>query len=184
MIDLLRLTGLKRRLPSAVLPLLLLALTLLGGCSSSQSSTTGNGKQFPVANGDFETGVLPPWLTYQSVQASVDSAVVHGGRFSLTEARAKGSVYQDIQGLKGGAGYTVSAWVCGSAGTTARAQIAVWDPGTNASSSSTSTLAGPAWQLVKLGFTASSSRTIRVHLFRDDGNGDLHWDDVRISQRE
>jgi hypothetical protein len=171
----------KRYLPLTLLPLLLGAMTFMGGCSSSQNTA---GKLAPVTNGDLETGARALWAPYLSVRASVGSTAVDGGKFSLAAVGGNGSVYQDVHGLQSGVANKVSTWVSGSPGATASAQIAVWDPGTNVATSSNAVTPDATWQPVKHDFTASASGTIRLHSSRGDGTGTVYWDDVSLSRSE
>jgi hypothetical protein len=141
-------------------------------------------RQIPVPNGDFESGVMGPWVSYLAVRAGIGTEHVHSGRFSVSEAAAKGSVYIDVQDLEPGLTYTVSAWVYGSPQATATAQIAVYDPAVNIAIWSETIDPKPVWQLLKYTFRKQSRAFTRIHLFRNDGDGTLFWDDVRVAQIE
>ena len=139
--------------------------------------------QIPVQNGGFETGTIEPWTPFQSVHAALASDHVHSGGFSLAESAAKGSVYQDVRGLAPGVKHTVSAWVSGSPDATATAQIAVWDAGANVATASKTVHPNASWQLLEYEFvvSAESQGVARIHLFRNDGDGTIFWDDVQIA---
>jgi hypothetical protein len=135
-----------------------------------------------VSNGDFEVGMLAPWVPFQEPEAAVetDPRHVQQGRFSLSEAGA-GSVYQDVSGLLPGHTYRVTAWVTASAGTTATAYIALWDPsGSQQATNSPAVVPQTDWRPVSTAITIGSAGIVRIHLFRSAGTGILYWDNVRI----
>ena len=150
---------------------------LLAACSPAGRGTGA------IQNGDFETGGIGPWAPFQAVKAAVDSGHARGGKFGLSETDAAGSVYQDVEGLKTGTGYTVSAWVSGSPGATATAQIAVYDAVRNAATFSPSLKPSETWQQLQYSFQTSSDGPVRIHLFRNTGAGAVYWDDVTIAER-
>ena len=149
-------------------------LSLSSCCSSSKGSPVN------LANSDFESGVVAPWVAFQAVQASISSDRVHGGKFSLAEDSGKGSVYGDVKGLLDGAEYTVKAWVFAEPGTTAAAQIGVFD-GKIATFSPTISPQG-VWKPIKHLIKAPPDGAIRIHLFRNEGIGKVYWDDVQVSR--
>jgi len=134
-----------------------------------------------IANPGFEDGVVSPWSPVWEVNASVTATRAHSGIHSLAETGA-GSVYQDLTSLEPGATYTVSAWVSGSPGATTPVQLAIYDPTNNVTSSSPFFTPGPEWQNVSQPFTAGKDGTVRLHLLRGPGSGDIYWDDVRITR--
>lgn len=148
-------------------------LALSVGCGSKRG-------EVDMANAGFESGALAPWATYLAVQANISSERAHTGKFSLAEDSASGSEYQDVKGLQGGANYTVSAWVSGDVGSTATAQIAVFDHGANVATFSPVVTPKPEWILVKHTVKVSSMGMLRVHLFRNEGTGKIFWDDVQV----
>jgi hypothetical protein len=156
---------------------LLGALALTQGCSAPP----GTNRQIGIPNPGFESGALAPWATFQSVQAAVGTSPTHSGKFSLSEASGKGSVYADVKGLKPGLTYIVSAWVCASEDATATAQIAVFDPSTNIAGYADPVSPGTAWTQVRYAFKIGSGETARIHLFRNEGSGTLFWDDIEVS---
>jgi hypothetical protein len=162
----------------AILGITLLVVSLTSACSRSADKDHG----VPVPNGGFENGTMEPWIPFQSVRAALDGTPVHSGKFSLAESAAKGSAYQDVRGLVPGVGYTVSAWVSGSPDATATAQIAVFDAGVPVATFSDTINPNAGWQLLKYEFkvSANSQGVARIHLFRNDGNGTIFWDDVQI----
>ncbi len=166
----------------ATLGIALLVMSLTNTCGRSPDKNRG----IPVPNGGFENGTIEPWAPFQSVRAIPDSNHVHRGKFSLAESGAKGSVYQDVKGLVPGIGYTVSAWVSGSPDATASAQIAVFDAGIPAATFSNTINPKARWQLLKYEFKVSpnSQGVARIHLFRNDGNGTIFWDDVQVVRTE
>jgi hypothetical protein len=161
-----------------LLVITVLVVTLTGACGRSADKDRG----VPVPNGGFENGTMEPWAPFGSVRAALDSNQVHGGKFSLAESAAKGSVYLDVKGLVPGVDYTISAWVSGSPDATATAQIAVFDAGSNVATFSDAINPTATWQLLKYEFkmSAASQGLARIHLFRNDGNGVIFWDDVQI----
>jgi len=166
----------------ATLGITLLLVSLTTACGGSADKDRG----VPVPNGGFENGTMDPWTPFQSVQAALGGNQVHGGKFSLAESAAKGSVYQDAIGLVPEAGYTVSAWVSASPDATATAQIAVFDAGSNVANFSDTIHPATSWQLLKYEFkvSAASHGVARIHLFRNDGAGTIFWDDVRMARTE
>jgi len=166
----------------AVLGIALLMVSLTSACNRSADKNGG----IPVPNAGFENGTMEPWTPFQSVRAALDSNQVHSGKFSLAESAAKGSVYQDVKGLVPGVGYTVSAWVSGTPDATASAQIAVFDAGVSAATFSNAINPTASWQLLKYEFkvSAASQGVARIHLFRNDGNGTIFWDDVQVARTQ
>lgn len=164
----------------------LLGVSLILGLSAGACGRTGDIGAVPVPNGEFENGTMEPWAPYQAVQAALNSNQVHGGKFSLAESSAKGSVYQDVKGLVPEVAYTISAWVSGSPDATATAQIAVYDAGSSLANFSAVMKPSTGWQLLKYEFklSAAAQGVARIHLFRNDGSGTIFWDDVRISRTE
>jgi hypothetical protein len=162
----------------AILGITLLIAALTSACGSSADKDAG----IPVPNGGFENGTMEPWTAFQSVQAALASNPVHGGKFSLAESAAKGSVFQDVKGLAPGVGYTLSAWVSGSPEANATGQIGVFDAGVPSASFSDQIKPTGSWQLLKYEFklSAASQGVARIHLVRNDGNGTIFWDDVQI----
>jgi hypothetical protein len=136
--------------------------------------------QNAVANSGFEDGNLAPWASYLAISATVGRNACHAGRYCLAETAGKGSMYQDVIGLRPGATYTAAAWVSGSDEGTATAQIAIYDPGTNAAAFSIPIRVHPGWQLMTQSLTIGRLPTLRVHLFRNEGSGTVYWDDVHI----
>jgi hypothetical protein len=128
----------------------------------------------------FEDGRLATWPSFQKVNASVNTSQVHSGIQSVAESDDEGSVYQDLKGLDPGAMYVVSAWVSSSPGTTATAQIALYDPSKDVSKDSTEWHVGPEWQLLTDSMVAGDSGTLRLHLFRRKGSGTVYWDDIKV----
>jgi hypothetical protein len=155
---------------------------LAGACSHGADKDTA----VPVTNGGFENGSMEPWAPFQSVQAALAGNQVHGGKFSLAESVAKGSVYQDVKGFAPAVAYTISAWVSGSPDATATAQIAVYDAGSNIASFSNTLNPTANWQLLKFEFklSAAAQGSARIHLVRNDGTGTIFWDDVQIARTE
>ncbi len=133
-----------------------------------------------VGNPGFENQNLLPWQPFGTVVASITSARSHSGAHSLAETAGSGSVYADLDALDLGVTYVVSAWVAGAPGTTATAQIAIFDPSTNTAIYSTPLHPSPDWQLVRESVTAGNAGTVRIHLLRNPGKGTVYWDDVRI----
>jgi len=166
----------------AMLGAALVLVLLTGACSHSADKDRGAA----VPNGGFESGAMDPWTPFQAVHADVVGSPSHSGKFSLAESGAKGSVYQDVNGLAPGAGYTVSAWVSGSPDATATAQIAVFDAGVSAATFSGTINPTASWQLLKYEFkvSAASKGIARIHLFRNEGNGTIFWDDVQVSRTD
>jgi hypothetical protein len=136
--------------------------------------------QNAIANPGFEDGNVAPWASYLSVSANASTDFAHTGLYSLAENAGKGSFYQDAVGMRPGTTYTAAAWVRGSPGTTATAQIAIYDPGTNLAAFSIPVSVRPGWQLVTQSLTIGRLPRFRVHLFRDEGRGTVYWDDVQI----
>jgi hypothetical protein len=136
--------------------------------------------QNPLADADFEEPTLSAWPTFQNVTAVVSSARAHSGTHSLAETAGAGSVYQDLFGLTPGQIYQVVAWVAGTPGTTATAQISIYDPGANVATFSIPLTPKENWQMISHSARVSSQGILRVHLFRNPGSGTIFWDDVRV----
>lgn len=158
------------------------ALVLLTSCSRSKKADEESVTHALLVNGGFETGALAPWDKYMAVQPTVSSDRAHSGKFSVSESTAKGSIYQDVRGLQPGAQYAVSAWVSSTPGTSATAQIAVWDPGSSVATFSTPITPTAEWKLVTKNVSATSGGILRIHLFRNEGDGTIYWDDVQVAQ--
>jgi hypothetical protein len=135
-----------------------------------------------VTNGGFEGGKLANWSSFQSVKVRVDGTHSHQGRFSLAELDGVGSAYQDVDGLTSGGHYTISAWVSGSPGTTATAQIALLDAANNVATFSDHMTPQPKWQLVTHKIVLGQGRSLRLHLVRNKGAGTVYSDDLRIDR--
>ena len=140
--------------------------------------------EISAPNAGFENGGLEPWAPWQSVHLALDSRHTHSGKFSLAESAASGSVYRDLKGLEPGVPYSVSAWVSGSPDATATAQITVFDPGISVQTLSSAISPNSNWQLLEVGFKVSAKSPeglVRFHLFRNEGNGTIFWDDFRVT---
>jgi hypothetical protein len=135
-----------------------------------------------LANPGFEDGDSAPWTPMWDLKATATRAAAHSGSYSLAETDGIGSVYQDINGLQPGATYTISAWVLGSPGATATAQLAVFDPSSNGMVSSRAMNCGPDWRPVSVSATAGREGAVRVHLIRRPGSGTIYWDDLSITR--
>ncbi len=133
-----------------------------------------------IANPGFEASDLALWPSFQAVHAAITRAQVHGGLQSLAESEGGGSVYQDLSGLEPGRSYRLSAWVAASPGTTAGAQIALFDVGASKPFFSKTLHTGTNWQLLSDFVPVTRPGTVRVHLFRTEGTGTIYWDDVRL----
>jgi hypothetical protein len=162
--------------------IIVLNVCLTCGCGHG----TEKSSEVTVANGGFESGKLEPWAPFQSVQAAVDTTQVYAGKFSLGESTAPGSVYQDVRGLVPAASYLISARVSWSPGASATAQIAVFDPAANIATFSSAISPAPGWQSLNYEFklSANSQGLVRIHLFRNGGNGTVFWDDVQIARTQ
>jgi len=136
-----------------------------------------------IANSGFEDGDLSPWSPVWEVNPSVSTARAHSGTHSLSESGV-GSVYQDVTGLEPWQTYTVSAWASASPNATATAQLIVYDPSDNVSTSSAFLNAGTGWQSLSHSFTAGREGTVRLHLSRGPGSGTIYWDDIHISREK
>jgi len=135
-----------------------------------------------VANPGFEDGDPSPWSPVGVLKADVTREVAHSGAYSLAESSGTGSVYQDVNGLVPGATYTISAWVSGSPGATATAQLVVYDPSSNVAASSSVVKGTPDWQPVSVSVTAGREGAVRINLVRRPGSGAIYWDDLRIAR--
>jgi hypothetical protein len=138
--------------------------------------------QIGVRNAQFESGALPPWTPYGTLEASVSSEHFRNGKFGLAEAQGTGTVYQDITGLQPGAEYTISAWIYANPGTTATAQIAAYETDTHGAIASAAVRPTPEWQMITYRVKLVSHSWLRIHLCRNAGNGTVFWDDVQMTQ--
>jgi hypothetical protein len=132
------------------------------------------------ADAGFEDPDLALWSPWMDVHAMVSTAQPHSGLHSLAEGDGVGSVYQDLNGLETGHTYRISAWVSGSPGSTAGAQIAAYDAANDRNNLSNTVHPGPTWQLLSDFVTVTKPGTIRVHLFRSEGSGTIYWDDLQV----
>lgn len=160
---------------------LFFALTFSIGCSAGSKQERG---AITIPNAGFEHATLSPWASFMAVKAAIVTAQSHAGKSSLMESGGKGSVYQDIRDLEGGASYTLSAWVMSSADGSTEAQLAVFDPTANVAVFSDAVRATPTWMRVKQTFRVMAPGVARIHLCRSEGNGNLYWDDVEIARGE
>ena len=135
-----------------------------------------------VANSGFEDGDTSPWTPQWELRTELSRATAHSGSFSLAENDGAGSVYQDVNGLQPGESYTVSAWVAGSPGATATAQLAIYDPSSNAAAWSPIVHCTPEWRQLSRSVKIGREGAIRIHLLRHPGSGTIFWDDVRIAR--
>jgi hypothetical protein len=145
--------------------------------------TLADGPLVPFPNADFEGGTLSPWLPYLSAEPKIDADQVHGGKFALAETGGDGSVYQDVSGLVPG-DYTFTAFVSGTLGGTATAQLALWEPGPGPAVMSPVVTPGPSWQLVSQSVTVGAPGIIRLHLLRHPGQGTIYWDDTKLARMQ
>ncbi len=136
-----------------------------------------------IANPGFEDGGASPWSPVWEVDAGATSATAHSGTYSLAE-NGLGSMYQDVTSLDPGGAYTVSAWVSGSPDATAEAQLSIYDPSDNGTTSSRSVKVRPDWRELSRSFIAGRDGTIRLHLLRTPGSGTVYWDDIHISREK
>ncbi len=136
-----------------------------------------------VANSGFEDGDLAPWST-NAIAASISAAHARSGTHSLAETGGTGTVYQDINGLEPGRGYTLSAWVSAAPDTSPTAQLTIYNPTDNTAVSSPSVRCDPAWQRLTKSFIVGGEGAVRIHLARGPGAGTVYWDDVHISSGE
>jgi hypothetical protein len=138
-----------------------------------------------LVNSGFEGGRLSPWTPFQNVRSQVKSGHARSGTYSLVEMDGEGSVYQDADELTPHDTYWVKGWVLGSAGATATAQIAIWDPAANVATFSRKLRPRVGeWQFLDDSFTLGNGRRLRIHLFRNKGSGSIYWDDIRIYREE
>jgi hypothetical protein len=148
---------------------------------SARLKTTSERLHDSLVDPGFEDSNLDDWPSFLAVRVAVATDRARTGLHSLAQTDGDGSVYQDIKGLEPGKSYLVSAWVSASPGATSTAQIALWDPGTNVLTESPPFHPGTEWQLLTHSMAASSSGTLRLHLFRRGGTGSIYWDDVSVS---
>jgi hypothetical protein len=148
---------------------------------SARLKTTSERLHDSLIDPGFEDSNLVEWPSFLAVKVAVATDRARTGLHSLAQTDGDGSVYQDIKGLEPRKWYLVSAWVSASPGATSTAQIALWDPGTNVSTESPPFHPSTEWQLLTHSMAASSSGTLRLHLFRRGGTGSIYWDDVSVS---
>jgi hypothetical protein len=140
-----------------------------------------SGLDAAILNAGFEDAVTLPWIPFQEVRAEVTASRAHSGTRSLAETAGSGSLYQDVSDLQPGQTYTITAWASAAPGTTATAQIAVFDPGADKATFSPAATPGNGWQLFEDTVAVSSKGVLRIHLFRNPGSGIVYWDDVGIA---
>lgn len=157
-----------------------LCLPKVGFGLSPVLKTTMTTLQNWPADPGFEGNDISAWKRYLGIEAEPSTDRAHTGTHSLAEIAGVGSVYQDISGLQPGKTYTVTAWAAASPGTTASAQLAIFDVSRNQASFSSAVLPGRDWWFVSCSATAGQSGKIRVHLLRSQGSGRIYWDDVRL----
>ena len=163
------------------------ALWTESACTDDQylaSTISGVQVLSSVRNSGFENGSLEPWRKFQTVTAFESADRAHRGRHSLAESAEVGSVYQDISGLVPGANYTFLAWVSGSHGATATAQMAIYDPSTeHVEFSSTVSGCDQFWKPLSMTVAPGKNGILRVHLFRNQGSGTIYWDDLEMYRK-
>jgi hypothetical protein len=137
----------------------------------------------PIPNADFEAADLEPWAAYGNIQGGLSTAHPHGGQQSLAIFGGSGTYYQVISGLQPGRQYVISAWASTSLNGASTAQMAVYDPATQAVSHSPTANPGPGWQLLTQSITPGKSN-ITLHLGGNPGSGTIYWDDVSIVPAE
>jgi hypothetical protein len=135
-----------------------------------------------VANPGMESGKIAPWSN-NGVEATASAAHAHTGTYSLAETGA-GTVYQDINGLKPGGAYTLSAWVSCSPGAPATTQLTIYNPTDNSAVSSPAIPCDATWQPLSRTFTVGGEGAVRIHLGRGPGAGTVYWDDIHIAAEE
>jgi hypothetical protein len=132
-----------------------------------------------VANAGFEDGDLAPWSA-NGTQAEISNAHAHNGSRSLAES-GPGTTYQDVNGLQPGQTYTLTAWVSAAPGSVPTAQLTVYNPSDNTSTSSPTMRPDPGWQMLSRSFVVGREGAVRIYLARGPGAGTIYWDDVHIS---
>ncbi len=135
-----------------------------------------------VANPGMESGKVAPWSN-NGVAATASAAHAHTGTYSLAETGA-GTVYQDINGLRPGASYTLSAWMSCSPGAPATTQLIIYNPTDNTAASTSAVPCDVAWQPLSRSFRVGGEGAVRIHLGRGPGAGTVYWDDIHISGEE
>lgn len=121
------------------------------------------------------------WNVWPDGFQSNASSIRHSGRLGLSQPASGGFTWRDVGGLTPGALYSVSVWMSSDpGGTTARGYLALNDSQNPNSYFSGRYNPGQNWTKISGVFKATDSRTIRIHLCRDDGTGSLYWDDVEL----
>ena len=155
-------------------------------CSSQTDFGLGPGLEYsaeplPLAieNPGFESG-LSGWARYRQVEVRIDDARAHTGAHSLAQTGGTGSVYQDVSGLEPGRTYVITAWVAASPGAGATAQIATYDTAANVATFSEPVTPRSGWRPLSHSVTPAPGGVIRIHLFHNQGEGTIYWDDIRV----
>jgi microsomal dipeptidase-like Zn-dependent dipeptidase len=133
-------------------------------------------------NGGFERGDAESWATYspqEGFTAAVSGWVRRSGGLSLAQRGAFGITYQDVSGLVPGRTYRVNAYVRWASGASAPAELSVHN---TSGAAFARVVAQPTtgWQLLTLSYTADPTGNIRIHLVRQEGAGEIYWDDVSV----
>lgn len=132
----------------------------------------------------FEDDDLAVWPPFENATSFVSTEHAHSGLHSLGQSEGEGSVNQDITELQPGTVYVLSAWVSASPGATATAQMALWSPSGNVSTTSAQLHPTSEWQLLSVSMAAGNDGILRLHLFRKPGSGTVYWDDVTIHREK
>lgn len=132
-------------------------------------------------NGDFETGVLGPWLIAGGNAAIGTTA--HSGAHGATlgGTTTQSWIFQDVAGLVAGQKYRVTAWVKSSSSSTNGVELWVHDTQGNGANSAVIS-PGTGWQQMTVSFTATSTGKLRIHLIQGAGTSETtYWDDVVVT---
>ena len=142
-----------------------------------------------LTNNGFEGGAAGWSKFWFGTLPTIDvSSVRLTGAGGIVTDGGAGGYFQDLRGLETGRTYRVSAWVKGTAGNSASAQL--WLHNNLDSNllpsqvvevkSNINTTAD--WQRIYADFTPANSGNMRVHLFRPSATaiGPIYWDDVTV----
>jgi hypothetical protein len=132
----------------------------------------------PGWNDGFE-GAFTNWASYGSAYVARVNGVAGNSSHVLAMSGSAGGVFQDIRGLTPGQSYRVFAGVSSAAGPST--QVALWlHDGAEHAGAISWTTPSATWQDLGVGFTATATGILRVHLHSYGGAGTVYWDNVRV----
>jgi hypothetical protein len=129
----------------------------------------------------FEEG-LGVWNSFGSTSSSITTTVSYSDSASVSQTGGSGGIYRDITGLIQGQKYRITVRASSASSTSAQALLWVHDTtGASGVQDGARTPFSGDWSEFAVTFTATSTRSVRVHLYDTGGSGALYWDDLQVT---